>query len=123
MEIFKKKSIVLKIVIAVVFVILFNFCSPTVSLGADGLLEQIGVTLLSHIVDLLLAIGDGAINLIQSILFGIDNSLTKVAVPEAGFWETVAMWAGAILGIAFIVGVTILTGGTALAAIIPGIAF
>lgn len=123
MEIFKKKSIVLKIVIAVVFVILFNFCSPTVSLGADGLLEQIGGTLLSPIVDLLLAIGDGAINLIQSILFGIDNSLTKVAVPEAGFWETVAMWAGAILGIAFIVGVTILTGGTALAAIIPGIAF
>lgn len=123
MEIFKKKSIVLKIVIAVVFVILFNFCSPTVSLGADGLLEQIGGTLLSPIVDLLLAIGDGAINLIQSILFGIDNSLTKVAVPEAGFWETVAMWAEAILGIAFIVGVTILTGGTALAAIIPGIAF
>ena len=123
MEIFKKKSIVLKIVIAVVFVILFNFCSPTVSLGADGLLEQIGGTLLSPIVDLLLAIGDGTINLIQSILFGIDNSLTKVAVPEAGFWETVAMWAGAILGIAFIVGVTILTGGTALAAIIPGIAF
>ena len=123
MEIFKKKSIVLKIVIAVVFVILFNFCSPTVSLGADGLLEAIGGTLLSPIVDLLLAIGDGAINLIQSILFGIDNSLTKVAVPEAGFWETVAMWAGAILGIAFIVGVTILTGGTALAAIIPGIAF
>ncbi len=119
MEIFKSKSIVLKIVIALVIVILFNFCAPTLSHA--GLAEVIGGTLLSPIVDLLLAIGDGAINLIQNILFGIDNSLLKVAVHEASFWETVGMVLGAVVGIAAVVAITVISGGTALAAIIPGI--
>lgn len=117
MEVFKNKSLVLKIVIALVIVILFNFCAPTLSHA--GVAEVIGGTLLSPIIDLLLAIGDGAINLIQSILFGMDNSLLKVAVHEASFWETVGMVVGAVVGIAAVVAITIVTGGTALAAIVP----
>ena len=81
MEIFTKKSLVLKIVIALVIVILFNFSAPTIS-QAD-VTEVIGGTLLTPIVDLLLAIGDGMMNLIQNILFGMDTSLVKVAIPEA----------------------------------------
>lgn len=117
MEVFKNKSLVLKIVIALVIVILFNFCAPTLSHA--GVAEVIGGTLLSPIIDLLLAIGDGAINLIQSILFGMDNSLLKVAVHEASFWETVGMVVGAVVGIAAVVAITIVTGGTPLAAIVP----
>ena len=120
MEILRKKNIVLKIVIALVIVILFNFSAPTIS-RADDLGEVIGGTLLTPIVDLLLAIGDGAMNLIQNVLFGIKDSLVKVAVPEASFWETVGMVVGAVAGIALIVAVTVASGGTALAAIIPGI--
>lgn len=67
MEIFKSKSLVLKIVIALVIVILFNFCAPTLSHA--GLAEDIGGTLLGPIVDLLLAIGDSFINLVQRIVF------------------------------------------------------
>lgn len=119
MEIFTNKSLVLKIVIALVIVILFNFCAPTLSHA--GVSEVIGGTLLSPIIDLLLAIGDGAINLIQSILFGMDNSLMKVAVHEAGFWETVGMVVGAVVGIASVIAITIVTGGTALAAIVPAL--
>ena len=119
MEVFKNKSLVLKIVIALVIVILFNFCAPTLSHA--GVAEVIGGTLLSPIIDLLLAIGDGAINLIQSILFGMDNSLLKVAVHEASFWETVGMVVGAVVGIAAVVAITIVTGGTALAAIVPAL--
>lgn len=119
MEVFKNKSLVLKIVIALVIVILFNFCAPTLSHA--GVAEVIGGTLLSPIIDLLLAIGDGAINLIQSILFGMDNSLLKVAVHEASFWETVGMIAGAVVGIAAVVAITIVSGGTALAAIVPAL--
>lgn len=119
MEVFKNKSLVLKIVIALVIVILFNFCAPTLSHA--GVTEVIGGTLLSPIIDLLLAIGDGAINLIQSILFGMDNSLLKVAVHEASFWETVGMVVGAVVGIAAVVAITIVSGGTALAAIVPAL--
>ena len=67
MEIFTNKSLVLKIVIALVIVILFNFCAPTLSHA--GLLEDIGGTLLGPFLDLLLAIGDCVINLVQRIVF------------------------------------------------------
>lgn len=134
MEKLTKKSIALKIAIVLVIVIIFNFSAPTISQA--GVAEVIGGTLLSPIIDLLLAIGDAAVNLIQTILFriptdpdnpdgatvaAIDNSLIKVAVHEAGFWETVGMVAGAIVGVAAVVAITIVTGGTALAAIVPGL--
>lgn len=119
MERLTKKSIALKIAIAVVIVLLFNFSAPTISQA--GVAEVIGGTLLSPIIDLLLAIGDGAVNLIQSILFGIENSLLKVAVHNADLWETIGMIAGAVAGIAAVIAITIVTGGTALAAIIPSL--
>ena len=119
MEIFTKKSLVLKIVIALVIVILFNFSAPTIS-QAD-VTEVIGGTLLTPIVDLLLAIGDGMMNLIQNILFGMDTSLVKVAIPEAGFWEKVGMWVGAAAGVLAVALITVATGGTALGAIIPAL--
>ena len=115
MKLFTKKGMILKIAIILVIVILFNFSAPTISYGAD----VIGGTLLEPIVDLLLAIGDGAINIIQKLLFNIDYSLVKIAVPEAGFWENFGTAVGAVLGVAAVVAITIVTGGTALAAIIP----
>ena len=119
MERLTKKSIALKIAIVVVFVLLFNFSAPTISQA--GVAEVIGGTLLSPIIDLLLAIGDGAVNLIQSILFGIENSLLKVAVHNADLWETIGMVAGAVLGIAAVVAITVVTGGAALSAVIPAL--
>lgn len=56
MEIFTKKSIVLKIVIALVIVILFNFSAPTISNA--GIAEVIGGTLLTPIMTLVTAIAD-----------------------------------------------------------------
>ena len=119
MERLTKKSIALKIAIVVVFVLLFNFSAPTISQA--GVADVIGGTLLSPIIDLLLAIGDGAVNLIQSILFGIENSLLKVAVHNADLWETIGMIVGAVAGIAAVIAITIVTGGAALSAIIPAL--
>lgn len=121
MEILKKKSIVLKIVIAVVFVILFNFCSPTVSLGADGLLEQIGGTLLSPIVDLLVSIGDGTIYLIQSIMFGMSESTVKISTVTNDIFGTISkILIGALAVAVFIlvpgVGAGLVAAGAAIAA-------
>ena len=121
MEIFKKKSIVLKIVIAVVFVILFNFCSPTVSLGADGLLEQIGGTLVSPIVDLLVSIGDGAIYLIQSIMFGMSESTVKVSTVSNDWFDGVANFLMGALAIAAFILVPGFGAGIAAALITLGV--
>ena len=78
MEIFTNKSLVLKIVIALVIVILFNFCVPTLSHAG------IGGTLLEPIVDLLIAIGDGAMLVIQSIIFGLDYSVVRLTDDPPG---------------------------------------
>lgn len=78
MEIFTNKSLVLKIVIALVIVILFNFCAPTLSQAS------IGGTLLEPIVSLLIAIGDGAMLVIQSILFGLNYSVIKITDSPPG---------------------------------------
>lgn len=65
MELFTKKHIVLKIVIALVIVILFNFCAPTISNAS--VLESIGGTLFSPIMDFLVAICDGIIKITQGM--------------------------------------------------------
>ena len=78
METFKKKSLVLKIVIALVVVILFNFSAPTISQAS------IGGTLLGPVVDLFVALGDGIMFLIQSILFGLNYSTIKLTDNPPG---------------------------------------
>ena len=113
MEILKSKSMILKIAIILVIVILFNFSAPTISQA--GVAEVIGGTLLSPIVDLLLAIGDGIMNLIQGILFGMESSLTKVSTEIGDTLPAVVAW---IVGIAIVVGTAIITGGLSLVALV-----
>ena len=115
MEIFTKKSIVLKIVIALVIVILFNFSAPTISNA--GMLEAIGGTLLEPIVDLLISIGDAAMYLIQKLVMGLDNSLVKLST-ELG--DTLPKVLAVVLGVAAGAALTILTGGIGLVAIVGG---
>lgn len=119
MEIFKKKSLILKIVIALVVVILFNFSAPTISQADAG--DVVGGILLEPVTDLLLSLGDGIVFIMQSVLFGMDESLVRVATPGTGIWETVGTIVGGILGIGAVVAITIVTGGAALAAIIPSV--
>lgn len=92
MEIFKKKSLILKIVIALVVVILFNFSAPTISQAS------IGGTLLQPIVALLTAIGDGAMLVIQSILFGLNYSvITLTDDPPGSILESILDFGSGIL--------------------------
>ena len=124
MEIFKKKSVVLKIVIAVVFVILFNFCSQTVSLGFDDALAALGGTLLSPLVALLISIGDGVIYIIQLIVFGMSESTVKVSTEFSDgweFWSKIAIVALGIVGLVtggLVFGVIGVVGGLYLSSII-----
>ena len=92
METFKKKSLVLKIVIALVVVILFNFSAPTISRAS------IGGTLLGPVVDLGVALGDGLMFLIQSILFGLNYSTIKLTDnPPGNIIESLLQFGAGIL--------------------------
>ena len=72
MKFLTEKTIIHKIIIAVVFVILFNFTMPTISSAS------VGGILFEPIKDLVLAMGDGIVNIMQNVIFGTDVSLLKL---------------------------------------------
>ena len=115
MKIFTNKNLILKIVIALVFVILFNFCAPTISRA--GFFEEVGGTLVEPLVELFIAIGDAAMNLIQNLLFGLNDSLVKVSTNSNDVFDTVSKIVIGGLAIA----VTILVPGIG-AGIVAGVA-
>lgn len=73
MEIFTNKNFTQKIIIALVFVILFNFISPQISFGAT-----IGGVLFEPVKDLALTVADGVVYIIQKVIFGMDTSILKI---------------------------------------------
>ena len=70
MSIFTDKGIVQKIVIATVFVILFNFIVPNISF-AKGDAATAGGILFEPIKDLLLVIGDGVMSILQEMILAV----------------------------------------------------
>ena len=71
MKILTKKNIIIKIAIILVIVILFNFSNPTVSYGLDLLgsaASAIGGTLLEPFVQLMVTLGDSAMNLVHRLV-------------------------------------------------------
>lgn len=110
MKTFINKNFIIKVAIVLVIVILFNFCSPTVSLGVD-LLDSLGGTLLEPFLQLIVALGDGMMNIIHRLVLNIDDPLITVSVPDKG----VAQVIGAVLAGATAIFVGIITGGVGLA--------
>ena len=106
MKTFINKNFIIKIAIVLVIVILFNFCSPTVSLGVDTILDSIGGTLLEPFLQLLVALGDGLMNIAHKLVLNIDDPLITVSVPEKGAAQLV----GAILAGAVTIFVGVVTG-------------
>ncbi len=90
MKLLTNKNFTQKIIIALVFVILFNFVSPQISFGG------IGGPLFEPIKDLTLTIADGIVNIIQSVIFGTDVSILKLEHDDS-VWATVAAIGSGIL--------------------------
>ena len=64
-KIFSNKNLIIKIATILVIVILFNFINPGISFGAVS--GGIGGVLFEPIKDLVLAIGDGIVNIMQML--------------------------------------------------------
>ena len=110
MKLLTNKSITQKIIIALVFVILFNFISPQISFG------EYGGQLFKPIKDLALVLADGAIWIIQKVIFGMDISLLKMEIGSADGWAiALGIFAGALV-VAASAAAAIFSGGTSLAA-------
>lgn len=103
-KIFSNKNLIIKIATILVIVILFNFINPGISFGAVS--GGIGGVLFEPIKDLVLAIGDGIVNIMQNVIFGTDVSLLKLEHSTSNVPVILGAIGGAIAGtISIIVGV------------------
>ena len=121
-KIFSNKNLIIKIATILVIVILFNFINPSISFGEVS--GGIGGVLFEPIKDLVLAMGDGIINIMQTIIYGTNTSLLKLEHSTSNVPTILGAIGGAIAGgIAIIVGVAgaPFTGGLSLASVAAGI--
>lgn len=118
MKIFTNKNITQKIIIALVFVILFNFVSPQISFGG------IGGVLFEPIKDLTLTLADGAVWILQKVIFGLDSSILKLRYDKSWTSQFAAWGTGIVAGIGIVVGLIAapFTGGLSLGVVAAGIA-
>ena len=119
---FTEKKVVHKIIIALVFLIFFNWIYPCIPVYAADDDEETteeapwGV-LLEPLIGLVSGLGEGVIWLIQSNLLGIDPSSILIDVDrDAGVWGILGFVGGAIGGAALIAGVLALGPVSALVA-------
>lgn len=96
---FTEKGIVQKIIVVLIFLVVFNFVYPYVpAYGADAL-ESVGGVLLEPLINLITSLGEGIIWVIQSMLLGLPAS--NIHITKEGL---TAVWAGLAAGAAVVVG-------------------
>lgn len=126
---FTKNTIVQKIIIVLVFLTIFNFIYPYIPSFADDSIEEqneavTGGILLSPIVSLITTLGDGVINVCQKMFLGMDKSFIHVDNHESTIAKIVGIGTGILAGTAVVAGavaITVLSGGTALPAVVAGL--
>ena len=96
---FTEKGIVQKIIVVLIFLVVFNFVYPYVpAYGADAL-ESVGGVLLEPLINLITSLGEGIIWVIQSMLLGLPAS--NIHITKEGL---TAVWVGLAAGAAVVVG-------------------
>lgn len=99
---FLERSMIQKIIIALIFLTVFNFVYPYIpAYGADAL-ESVGGVLLEPLIKLITTICEGVIWVIQSMVLGLPAS--NIHIEKNG---STAFWAGLAAGAAVIVGLVL----------------
>lgn len=96
---FLERSIIQKIIIALIFLTVFNFVYPYIpAYGADAL-ESVGGVLLEPLIKLITTICEGVIWVVQSMILGLPAS--NIHIEKDG---STAFWVGLAAGAAVVVG-------------------
>lgn len=99
---FLERSMIQKIIIALIFLTVFNFVYPYIpAYGADAL-ESVGGVLLEPLIKLITTICEGVIWVIQSMVLGLPAS--NIHIEKNG---STAFWAGLAAGAAVVVGLVL----------------
>lgn len=96
---FLERSIIQKIIIALIFLTVFNFVYPYIpAYGADAL-ESVGGVLLEPLIKFITTICEGVIWVVQSMILGLPAS--NIHIEKEG---STAFWVGLAAGAAVVVG-------------------
>lgn len=115
MKIFENKSVFKKLIIVLLCILLLSFCMPKgVNAASD---DGIGGKLLNPVMSLFVSLGDGAMALLQKVVFHADASLINVD-SSASFWSKLIVVVAAIAIAAVAIAAVVITGGGALAIVI-----
>ena len=127
MKFFTNKSIWSKIVIVLIFVLLFEFVvtKPTLASGAEvgDTVIEFGGKLMSPILSLVVSVADAAMGVAQLSIMGTEESVLPIDVEDS-IWEILGRYfivAVAVVAAIVVVVGTVASGGTLLG-IIGGIA-
>ena len=116
---FLERSMIQKIIIALIFLTVFNFVYPYIpAYGADAL-ESIGGVLLEPLIKLITTMCEGVIWVVQSMVLGLPAS--NIHVEKEG---SIGFWAGLAAGAAIVVGLALspLTLGASTVAVAGAVA-
>ena len=108
MEIFKNKSLSKKLILVMLVVIFLGLIKPNIS-NAEATEAAQGGKLLQPVVDLVLTIGDGLMDIIQNAVAGQSGHITLDITAKKGWIKVI----GVILGIVVAALVIIVSGGIA----------
>lgn len=120
---FLSKSLIAKIALVLVIILVFEFSASEPVHAAS-----LGGTLLNPIVNLVVYLSDGVIQILQSALTSIENSFTYIDITKSkpSFWIAVVTIIVGVLAVvwavAAVVLVTVVTGGAAVPAIVVSVA-
>ncbi len=99
---FLERSMIQKIIIALIFLTVFNFVYPYIpAYGADAL-ESVGGVLLEPLIKLITTMCEGVIWVVQSMVLGLPAS--NIHVEKEG---SIGFWAGLAAGAAIVVGLAL----------------
>lgn len=105
MKFFTNKSIWSKIILVLIFILLFQFAvaKPVEAADASSDVIEFGGKLLSPVISLFVTLGDAIMGVIHSSIMGIDSSLQEVTLSAAWyeFLGTIfkVVLAGAVLAV------------------------
>lgn len=119
MKFFTNKSIWTKIIIVLIFILVFEFVVSKPSLGMDMI--EFGGKLVSPVVSLVIALGDGIIEIVHSSIMGTSEALLK-ADTGSDWWEIFSTIVGAIVAAAAAIAILVTgVGGLFLATAVAAV--
>ncbi len=112
MKVFQNKNLFKKLIIMFLFITIFSFCLPKSVRADDG----VGGLLLKPVIDLLLGVGDGALDVVHKVIYHQDQSVISVDMTSK-WWEIFSTIAVGIIVAVVVAAAVIATAGAVAAAV------